>query len=352
MILSMTAGAQTRREIAAMRRKARRKRFLSRVALITTAGIFAVIAATVGYVSFFASQFDANTEFIAEPFVAEPLRPEPVVNKSLTFLVMGTDTRGKLGDNPNATGSRSDTILVIRVSGNRENVHVISIPRDSWVPIRGYGNGKINWALSYGGVKLAVDTVETLLDARIDHTILIDFDGVKKISTLVGGVPVDNPVTFDVRGATLERFDKGSIVVEGERALMFIRERHAFAEGDVSRIHNQQLFIAGFLKRFLSFDVLANPPKLTELFQSIGESLLVDKGFNSGLILGLGAELTGFSSSELAFVTLPFTGAGMQGIQFVVNLDKDEIKTLNNHLRSDTLDQYTPPALPSTDDWP
>jgi polyisoprenyl-teichoic acid--peptidoglycan teichoic acid transferase len=342
----------TRKEIARARTWQRRRRTLTRIAVI--AGIVLGVGASVaiGYAAFVAAQFDASTNIVPQPFVDETLRPTPAENDSRTFLVMGTDTRGSLGDDLNARGSRSDTILVVRVAADRQNIHVISIPRDSWVPIRGFGNGKINWALSYGGVKLAVDTIENLLDTRIDHTILIDFNGVRKISSLVGGVPVDNPVAFDVRGDTLEHFDKGRIVIEGERALMFVRERHAFAEGDVSRIANQQLFIKGFLNRLVSLDVIANPPRLTELFQSIGESLLVDKGFNSGFILGLGAELVGFSTDQITFLTLPFTSAEMLGTQFVVNVDMEQVRKIRKHLRSDSLSDYIPPALPSTVDWP
>lgn len=342
----------TRKEISRARTWQRRRRTLTKIAVIVgiTLGVSAGVA--VGYASFVAAEFDASTNIIPQPFVEETLRPTPVENDSYTFLVMGTDTRGTLGDDPNARGSRSDTILVVRVAADRQSVQVVSIPRDSWVTIRGYGKGKINWALSYGGVKLAVDTIESLLDTRIDHTILIDFNGVREISSLVGGVPLENPVAFDVRGDTLEHFKKGRIVVEGERALMFVRERHAFAEGDVSRIANQQLFIKGFLDRVLSLDVIANPPRLTELSRSIGKSLLVDKGFNSAFILGLSAELAGFSTDHMTFMTLPFTSAGMLGTQFVVNVDMEQVRKIRKHLRLDTLSEYIPPVLPSTADWP
>lgn len=342
----------TRRHIANERSRIRRRRLFKRIAASFAIAIVAIGGSLVAYGAFFAAEFDANTNVVPQPFVAETLRPEPVQNDALTFLVMGTDTRGSLGSNLNATGSRSDTMLVVRISSDRNNIHVISIPRDSWVPIRGYGSGKINWALSYGGVKLAVDTVETLLDTRIDHVMLLDFTAVKEISTIVGGVPVDNPMAFDVRNETLEHFDKGPIVIEGNRALMFVRERHAFAEGDVSRIQNQQLFIGGFIDRVLSLDVLANPPKLTELTQSIGKSLLVDKGFNSGFIVGLGAQLAGISMENVTFLTLPFSGAGMQGVQFVVHVDMPAVRKLRQHLRKDTLVDYQQPALPSTADWP
>jgi anionic cell wall polymer biosynthesis LytR-Cps2A-Psr (LCP) family protein len=67
----------------------------------------------------------------------------------------------------------------------------------------------------------------------------------------------------------------------------------------VSRIQNQQRFIRGFIDKVLSFDVLANPNKLTKLSRSIGSSMLVDKGLNSGFIVTLGAQLAGISSDSV-----------------------------------------------------
>jgi anionic cell wall polymer biosynthesis LytR-Cps2A-Psr (LCP) family protein len=141
-------------------------------------------------------------------------------------------------------------------------------------------------------------------------------------------------------------------VLEGDRALMFVRERHAFAEGDVSRIENQQRFIGGFIEKVLSIDVLANPDKLTKLSRSIGSSMLVDKGLNSGFIVTLGAQLAGISSDSVKFFTLPFTGAGMLGTQFVVHVDMPNLRKLRKNLRNDTLSTYTQPPLPPTSDWP
>jgi LCP family protein required for cell wall assembly len=342
----------TRRDIARKRSRQRIQKIAIRVALYFVSAALVVGVALASYGAYVAAEFDASVNVIDEPFAEETLRPEPTDFGALNLLLMGTDTRGSLGTDLNATGSRSDTILFIHIASDRKSVQVISIPRDSWVPIDGYGTGKINWALSYGGVKLAVDTIEELLDARVDHVALIDFAGVKTATTVIGGVPVDNPVSFDVFDGRLEHFPKGPLVLEGDRALMFVRERHAFAEGDVSRIENQQRFIRGFIEKVLSIDVLANPEKLGTLSRSIGKSMLVDKGLNSGFIVTLGAELAGISSDAVKFFTLPFTGAGMLGTQFVVNVDLPNLRQLRKNLRNDTLGTYTQPPLPPTSDWP
>lgn len=344
--------ALTRRDIARMRKRQRIQRIAARVALSVLSAALVIGLGLAGYGAYVASQFDASVTVVDEPFVEQTARPEPTDFGALNLLLMGSDTRGSLGTDLNATGSRSDTIMVVHVSGDRQSIQVISIPRDTWVPIKGYGMGKINWALSYGGVKLAVNTIETLLDAQIDHVAIIDFDGVKKVTTVIGGVPIDNPVSFDVFDGRLEHFLKGPLVLEGDRALMFVRERHAFAEGDVSRIQNQQMFIKGFIDKVLSIDVLANPDKMTKLTQSIGKSMLVDKGFNSGFILPLAAQLATLSGESVKFFTLPFSGAGMIGTQFVVDVDEPNLRQLSKNLRNDTLDAYEQPPLPPTSDWP
>ncbi len=342
----------TRRQAARRRNRQRIQKIVIRVALYVVSAVLVVGVGLAGYGAYIAAQFDASVNVVDEPFVAPTLRPEPTDFGALNLLLMGTDTRGSLGTNLDATGSRSDTILFLHIAGDRKSVQVISIPRDSWVPIDGYGTGKINWALSYGGVKLAVSTIEDLLDAQVDHVALIDFTGVKTATTVIGGVPVDNPVSFDVFDGRLEHFKKGPLVLEGDRALMFVRERHAFSEGDVSRIQNQQRFIKGFIDKVLSIDVLANPNKLAKLSRSIGSSMLVDKGLNSGFIVTLGAQLAGISSDSVKFFTLPFTGAGMVGNQFVVHVDKPNLRQLRKNLRNDTLSTYSQPPLPPTSDWP
>lgn len=105
----------------------------------------------------------------------------------VNILLLGSDSRGAVNANTNSgdlSGSRSDAILVAQISADRENVTVMSIMRDNWVEIQGHGHGKINSALANGGLPLAVNTVENLIGARIDHVALIDFQSFKGLSTL------------------------------------------------------------------------------------------------------------------------------------------------------------------------
>lgn len=86
---------------------------------------------------------------------------------------MGSDSR----DAANSGAGRSDTLIVLHLSGDRRHAYLISFPRDMYVPIPGRGKNKINAAFAFGGPQLAVRTLEGLLDTRMDHVALIDFDG-------------------------------------------------------------------------------------------------------------------------------------------------------------------------------
>src|SRR5690606_401872 len=106
----------------------------------------------------------------------------------------------------------------------------MSIMRDNWVNIQGHGEAKINAAVAYGGIPLAVNTVENFIDARIDHVALIDFESFKGLTDAVGGVTVNNTIAFDsINGGHGFSFAQGEITLNGDEALAFVRERYAFS---------------------------------------------------------------------------------------------------------------------------
>src|SRR5699024_12520784 len=124
----------------------------------------------------------------SDRFPEEALRPEistpaegqddPAVN----ILLLGSDSRADtskpiLDD----LGNRADSIMVAHIPSDRSGVQIMSIMRDSWVDIPGHGQSKINAAMAYGGVPLMVQTVEGLIDQRIDHIAVIDFNGFKNL---------------------------------------------------------------------------------------------------------------------------------------------------------------------------
>ena len=114
---------------------------------------------------------------------------EPVAADALNFVVMGYDSR-----NPSVT--RSGSLMILHLNAKRDQAYFISFPRDTWVSIPGHGSNKINAAYGFGGPKLTVSTLQNLTDTRIDHTVLVDFQGFARLTDAVGGVTVYNKTAF------------------------------------------------------------------------------------------------------------------------------------------------------------
>lgn len=324
-------------------------RLVTKLIAVTVATMVGVTGALGGYAWFLAAQFDRGATTVDDVITAAPgtSRPSAAGFEPQNILILGSDSRGRLGEDPNAKGNRSDVIMLMNISGDRESVQLMSIPRDTWLDIPCYGKGKANWAMSFGGVPCAIETVEKFLDIHIDHFVLIDFSGVKKLTEILGGVTVNNPVAFTSDTNNYERrrftYAKGLITLEGARALAYVRERHAFSDGDVSRVANQQRFVAAVADKMLSLGLLSNPGKMSEVATAVGELLLVDSGLNSGWIIRTATELSPFELGDLRQFTMPIEKSAMVGSQYAVIPDEEELAFLRGLLARDALDGYIPP---------
>ena len=103
-------------------------------------------------------------------------------------MLLGSDSR----DPGNEGNGRSDTILVVHLNAKRDKAYIISFPRDMYVNVPGYGKNKINAAFAFGGAPLAVRTLEDLTGVRMDHVVLIDFEGFIRLTEDLRGVTVTN----------------------------------------------------------------------------------------------------------------------------------------------------------------
>lgn len=314
--------------------------------MITLIAIGAFVIMLVGvsavYVSSIAQRFDQGTEKIVEAFPDATVRPpEPTgaAASAQNILLLGTDSRGDVESIDDAAGRRSDTIMVVHVPADRQSVTVMSIMRDSWVDISGHGKAKVNAALSYGGVPLAVQTVESLIGVPIDHVAIFDFTGFIGLTDAVGGVEIDNPIEFDsyhLRGTT---FAQGRLHLDGAHALAFARERYAFVDGDYTRVRNQQAFIAALLDKVLSTDTALDPGKVSSMIDAVAPYLKVDAGFTSGYLAGLALELRSLRKSDITFFTMPTLGTGTSDDgQSIVVVDPVQLTRLRVAFANDALD--------------
>lgn len=304
-------------------------------ALVGVATVLAVVAAA--FVGSLARSFDTHTESITDPFPAGD-RPAPSGGAE-DVLLIGSDSRAGLDpDGDHAAGGRSDTLVLAHVPADRRHVYLVSIMRDSWVDVPGHGQAKINAAYSWGGVPLTVQTVEQLLDVRIDHVAEIDFAGLQDVTDALGGVTVQSPQDFTARG---HHFVRGANRLDGEQALAFVRERYAFADADHTRVRNQQAFLRGVFNQVVSRGTLTNPGRLQEIVTATSEHLAVDPGLDAATITRLGWSLRGVRPDDLVTFTMPTAGGGTtpDGQSFV-RLDEHDRAAISSALRSDDLQRW------------
>jgi LCP family protein required for cell wall assembly len=178
-----------------------------------------------------------------------------------TILVLGSDARPKGSKEAGAAsgGSRSDSILLMRVGGGK-NAR-LSIPRDTVVDIPGHGRDKINAAYAYGGNALAVQTIEQYLGIKINHLIEVNFSNFPDLIDAMGGVSYTGGCVvsringgFRNGGYTL-RLKQGTSHIDGKQALALARTRHNECnprESDLTRARRQQKLLSAMKSRLFS----------------------------------------------------------------------------------------------------
>ena len=175
-----------------------------------------------------------------------------------SLLLLGVDER------ENDTG-RSDTIIVLTVNPTSESTKILSIPRDTYAEIIGLNKqDKINHAYAFGGMEMALKTVENLLDVPIDYVVQVDMESFLEIVDIMGGVTVENEFAFRVDDFV---YEKGQIHLTGEEALSYVRMRKGDPQGDFGRQARQKQVIQAILKEGASINSLLNYKELLGTFE-------------------------------------------------------------------------------------
>ncbi|MFC4709978.1 LCP family glycopolymer transferase [Enterococcus eurekensis] len=189
---------------------------------------------------------------------------------SFSILLMGVDT----GDLGRTDTGRSDAIMVATVSPEDKKTQIVSIPRDTYMEIVGYGTSdKINHAYAFGGPAMSMDSLEKYLDIPIDHYASINMQGIKDLVDAVGGVTVNNDLEFTNEGHT---FGMGQITITGEEALAFVRMRYDDPRGDYGRQERQRLVVEGIAKKLIS---LSGVTQYQSVLDAISTNMRTDMDF-------------------------------------------------------------------------
>jgi LCP family protein required for cell wall assembly len=251
-------------------------------------------------------------------------RPTEIVNKKaptkpLNILLLGSDTREGQGNHIGGeTPGLSDTTILLHISADRKLAYGVSLPRDAMVERpscqRKDGTGTdpgglsmFNAAYAVGGPACTIKTVEKLTHILINHFVVIDFNGFKKMVDALNGVEVCVPK--EVNDTTGHIFlPAGTYDVKGQRALDYVRVRHSISEnGDIGRMKRQQAFLASMANKAVSAGTLVNPVRLYKFLDAATKSLTTDPGLASLNQLGaLSRSLKGIGLQNIQFLTVPF----------------------------------------------
>ncbi|MET9956658.1 LCP family protein [Streptomyces sp. NPDC006339] len=258
----------------------------------------------------------------------EKAKPNALGDTPLNILLIGSDSRKDdknvaLGGGKDQRDRKplADVQMLLHVSADRKNASIISIPRDTVVPIPKCTDGgqtypattnrPINETLSRGGPGCTLTTWETLTGVYIDHWMMIDFAGVVAMADEVGGVPVcvttgvHDKSTRDQKGGSGLKLPKGTTEVKGEQALQWLRTRHAFGS-DQNRAKAQHMYMNGMMKKLQEQNAWTDTGRLMGLADAATRALVVSDEIKSvKRLFDLSMQLKNVKLDRLTTATVP-----------------------------------------------
>lgn len=314
------AGAQTWADHPKDGSASRRKRPWMRWAALG-ASFLVMISAGVGWWLY--KKLDGNittdTSAAAELKVYEKERPTPVAMDAQNILLIGSDSRS--GDNrkygrDDGGSQRSDTTILLHLAADRKSATAVSLPRDLMVEVPKCRTGddketreqftQFNSAFELGGTACTIRTVERLTGIRIDHHMVVDFNGFKDMVDAVDGVEICLKEPIDDKDARLE-LPAGRQTLNGEEALGYVRARKTLGDGsDTERMERQQKFLGALVNKMQSNGVLLNPTRLYPVLDAATKSLTTDPGLDSLRDLyDLVRSMRDVPTDQVQFLTVP-----------------------------------------------
>lgn len=239
-----------------------------------------------------------------------------------SVLVLGVDERE--GDK-----GRSDTMIVMTVNPTLKSTTMVSIPRDTYTEIVGYGTqDKLNHAYAFGGIQMSLDSVENLLDMPIDYVAEVNMEGFQDVVNAVGGITVTNTLDFTQDAI---HFAAGEIKLTGKEALSYVRMRKEDPSGDWGRQDRQRQVIQGVLTEGKSFNSLLN---YRSVFKSLGDNVKTNMTFDEMVDVQKNYRDAADTIEQLHFEK--GTGKRMNGGIWYYLMDEEELQavadTLKKHL--------------------
>jgi LCP family protein required for cell wall assembly len=281
--------------------------------------------------------------------------------KDQNLLIAGNDDRNdmtnaevkELHTGRDGGSEATDTMMIVHIPANGAKATLISLPRDSWVNIPGYGMNKLNaaYALAYAhasgsenakraaGADLLLKTVHNLTGLTIDHFVQVDLIGFFRISQAIGGVSVNMCNSVNDTVAYNEAHGQGDagsglVISKGKHTLTplqtleFVRQRHNLAGGDLDRVKRQRYFLTAAFRKITSAGTLLNPSRLSKLVSAVDKSIYVDQNLN---LTTLAEQMTNLNANNIAGETIPTT-PGYAGTTSILVVNPSTVKTFVSKL--------------------
>jgi LCP family protein required for cell wall assembly len=325
----------SRRAQGRTRRYSTRQRVLAGLAIFSAAALVAVSLSA--YLSFRADwngvvRIDVTKDLRSEGHKRPPLDPN-----ALNILLIGSDSRAGVNRQFGAevTGQRSDTIMVVHIAPDAHQVVVLSIPRDTVVPIlncapedgspgqtaQPAGNvEQINATFAYGGPGCLWETIEETTGIHLNDFIELTFSGFEHVVDDLGGVNVCLPVAVNDADSKLH-LTAGRHHISGYEALAFWRARYIGEGSDLQRIRRDQFLMAALLQGIEHSGLLSNPVLVYRVITDITRNHFVatDTGLTPGRLLSIAEDMHSVSSGEVHFIevpTVPYPGDPMAWVEW------------------------------------
>ncbi|MFE0737864.1 LCP family protein [Streptomyces sp. NPDC058855] len=302
----------------------------------TALGVSLVVLAGAGAGWWFYRKLDGNittdTTAADELRRYEKERPAAVVSAARNILLIGSDTRAGEGNREygkDVGTQRSDTTILLHLSAGKSRATAVSLPRDLMVTVpdcrtaeggrSGQQFAQFNSAFEVGGTACTIRTVEKLTGIRVDHHMVIDFRGFKKMVDAVDGVEICLKEPIDDADAHL-KLPAGRQTLHGEQALGFVRARKSLGNGsDTERMDRQQQFLGALVTKVQSDGVLLNPTKLYPVLDAATKSITTDQGLDSLRDLyDLARAMRAIPAENVQFLTVPRR-------PYTYNVNRDEL---------------------------
>ena len=284
------------------------------------------------------------------------------LNGDTNILLLGLDSRRDNDGNPipkeiskllhvgpaSIGGYNTNTMILIHLPAGGKSAVAISIPRDDYVSVPGYGMKKIKEAYGYAkyaedsrlykegiqqparehlardaGRAVAIATVSQFLGVPIDHFAEINMIGFYDLANALGGIQVCLNKAVNDNKYSGAIFPAGLQTITGADALKFVRQRHGLPNGDLDRTHRQQAFIAGVITKFRTQGIFSDIGKITGLLNVAKKDVVIDSGFD---VLGFLPQAKALTSGNIKFHTLPIEGYVMRNGQSVNLVDEIKIR--------------------------